>query len=55
MIEGTGPGRGFPWWRSGRIITLTHLPGVVGAERTLIQRPGRLVAKVGVDTKKSRL
>lgn len=48
MINGTGPGRGTPWWRWRRVLTLWRgLSGLSGAEPTRGQREGRLVARIG--------
>lgn len=44
MRPGTGPGRGFPWWREVRIFTIRH--EVVLVEPP-IARPGRVVAVIG--------
>jgi hypothetical protein len=50
MIEGTGPGRGVPWWRSGRILMHRWSPGFYGRETprliTTDQREGRTVAVI---------
>lgn len=49
MIEGTGPGRGVPWWRSGRLLTHRWAEGLLGAEPVSRARPreGRTVARIG--------
>lgn len=48
MIEGTGPGRGTPWWRWRRVLVLRFEPGIIGTP-FMIGRPreGRMVAKIG--------
>lgn len=46
MIEGTGPGRGVPWWRQIMAVTLTRQPGAQGKEPTGQAREGRTVGKV---------
>lgn len=48
MIEGTGPGRGVPWWRSGRVLILRFDQGI-NRYPIILDRPreGRLVAKIG--------
>jgi hypothetical protein len=50
MIEGSGPGRGVPWWRWRRVLTLSWVPGMFGAEPHVAgsaQREGRTVAVIG--------
>jgi len=55
MIEGTGPGRGVPWWRYRRALTLRWAPsdsglpnvGVNRTEPVGAQREGRLIARIG--------
>lgn len=47
MIEGTGPGRGFPWWwHPGRLRILWPRLGKQGAELAGQPREGRLVARI---------
>ena len=46
MIEGTGPGRGTPWWRWNRPLTLMPKIGILPAEPKDKPREGRTVAKV---------
>lgn len=56
MINGTGPGRGTPWWRWRRVLTLRWVPGAEvpglpvalgAAEPVGIRREGRTVAVIG--------
>lgn len=44
MIEGTGPGRGVPWWRSGRLLSHRTEHGLTECDPAV--RPGRLIAKI---------
>jgi len=46
MTEGTGPGRGFPWWR--RPVVLRHRISYGLTEREPADRPreGRLVKRI---------
>lgn len=44
MIEGSGPGRGVPWWRWRRVLILRHEPGVLFELGRV--RPGRVIARV---------
>lgn len=44
MIRGTGPGRGVPWWRQGRLVTIT--PVGFGPEPAGPAREGRVVTVV---------
>lgn len=47
MTEGTGPGRGTPWWRRAFLaVTLTRQPGAAGAEQAGRKREGRTVKKI---------
>jgi hypothetical protein len=54
MINGTGPGRGVPWWRWRRVLTLRWTPAASGIpgigwsrpEPMGIRREGRLVARI---------
>lgn len=47
MTEGTGPGRGVPWWRQILAVTLTRHRGSQGAEPSGSQaREGRTVRKI---------
>lgn len=52
MIEGTGPGRGVPWWRYRRALTLRWTPAGQGPpdgnpEPVGARREGRLIARIG--------
>jgi hypothetical protein len=56
MINGTGPGRGTPWWRWRRVLTLRWAPGAevswapvaLGAPEPVGgKREGRTVAVIG--------
>lgn len=55
MIPGTGPGRGVPWWRYRRVLTLRWAPGnevirraaALGEQEPIgTEREGRLVARI---------
>lgn len=46
MINGSGPGRGTPWWRWRRIITLVRYWRPEGTEVPGRTREGRTVAVV---------
>jgi hypothetical protein len=48
VIPGSGPGRGVPWWRWRRVLTLSYVWGVQGQEpHAPAQREGRTVAVIG--------
>jgi hypothetical protein len=47
MIEGTGPGRGVPWWRWRRVLVLRFAEGIGRYPAIPSQREGRLVARIG--------
>jgi hypothetical protein len=47
MTEGTGPGRGRPWWRHIRLMTLRWSPGLHRYEYRGGHREGRTVAVIG--------
>lgn len=47
MIHGTGPGRGVPWWRWGRSLTLMRYWQPTNTEVLGRPREGRTVAVVG--------
>ncbi|AAT36817.1 Pas69 [Actinoplanes phage phiAsp2] len=51
VIWGSGPGRGVPWWRwhGNRVLTLGHVPGLLGPEPVPRgeAREGRTVARIG--------
>lgn len=48
-MEGTGPGRGVPWWRWRRVLVLRFDEGFGRPFREEPGHPreGRLVAKIG--------
>lgn len=45
MIPGTGPGRGVPWWRQGRLL-IWSWSGSPDPEPVGQQREGRTVKKI---------
>lgn len=47
MIWGTGPGRGVPWWRSGRVLTLRFAEGIGRYPVLPGAREGRVIARIG--------
>lgn len=46
MIPGSGPGRGIPWWRSGRLTTMRYAVGLQSEPITTRPREGRTVAVI---------
>jgi hypothetical protein len=45
VIPGTGPGRGVPWWRSGRILLLRFDQGFTRYPLAPGFREGRLLVR----------
>jgi hypothetical protein len=46
VIEGTGPGRGVPWWRSGRVLILRFAEGIGRYPVIPGQREGRVITRI---------
>lgn len=47
MVEGTGPGRGTPWWRINRPLDFWRLAGTKGPEVPGRPREGRVIKVTG--------